>query len=373
MDEVGVVGLGVIGAAISWRLGEGGQPVVGYDRFRAGHPFGSSHGAARIIRQAYYEHPDYVPLVQRSWTKWQELERVSGRSLLRQTGGLMIGPPDGELVSGTLESVRRHGLRHAVLDAAAIGQRFPQFRVPAGEIGIFEDLAGVLRCEMAVETLIRAAGRARQPLSIVHDQVLHLEAVGERVRVHTASGRRDFAQVVVAAGGWTSDLLPDLNLPLTVERQVQVWFAPPAPASFTPPQFPIWMHQTEDGQMFYGLPAMDGKSVKAARHHQGITTSMEHLDRHVSDQDRAVVKCAVAQILPGLGSEIAQSSVCSYTDTPDLHFLIGRLQALPGVILATGFSGHGFKFAPVIGDLIADIVLRDALPPALLATTRFSL
>ena len=368
-----MVGLVVMGAAICWRLGAGGQAVVGYERLMPGHQFGSSQGVTRIIRQAYYEHPDYVPLIRRSWGRWQELERVSGRSLLTQTGGLMIGRPDGELISGTRASVQLHELRHQELSARAIEARFPQFRLPADVVGIFEHQAGVLACETSVTTLVQAARHTPRPLTVVHDQVLRLEAASDRVRVHTTQGTRDFEQVVVACGGWTSELLPELGLPLSVERQVQHWFAPPDPALFQPARLPIWMHQQEDDQMFYGIPAVDGKWAKAARHHDGASTTMNELDRAVSDQDRQAVVEATSTFLPALGCSIAASSVSCYTNTPDRNFLIGRLKTLPQVILAAGFSGHGFKFAPVIGDLVEAIIRQDAPPPPILSTTRFGL
>lgn len=373
MEQVAVIGLGAIGAAISWRLTASGQPVVGFDRYRPGHSMGSSHGATRIIRQAYYEHPDYVPLVRRSWHRWQELGRAFGRSLLVPTGGLMLGPVDSVVMTGTLASIERHGLRHELLEAGDLRRRFPQFRLPADEVGVFEQQAGALRCELGVDTMVRAAVGAVHPLTVVHEQVLRLEPISHGIGVYTASGRRDFQQVVVAAGGWAGELLADWQLPLQVERQVQVWFSPSDARSFHPPELPIWMRQQPDGEMFYGIPAVDGDLVKVARHHSHDATTMTTLDRRVSDADLAPVVDFISDTLPTLGTAVTESSVCAYTNTPDCHFLIGRLKAAPPLVVAVGFSGHGFKFAPVIGDLVTDIVQHDAAPPALFAPGRFGL
>ncbi len=368
-----MIGLGAIGAAVSWRLCASGQPVVAFDDCRPGHTLGSSHGATRIIRQAYYEHPDYVPLVRRSWQRWQELERRSGRTLLTPSAGLMLGAPDSALVAGTLASVARHDLPHRVLSTAELRERFPQFRLASGEIGVLEQHAGILRCELGVETMVRAALEADAPLTVVHQRVLALEPVGSAIRIHTREQDMDFSQVVVAAGGWTADLLADWPLPLQVERQVQVWFRPADPAPFRLPRLPIWMREQADGQLFYGIPAVDGDLVKAARHHGAGTTTMAGISRAVSKEDLSVVTEFVAATLPALGERAAEASVCAYTNTPDFHFLIGRLRATPRLVVAAGFSGHGFKFAPVIGDLVTDIVRRDAPPPALLAASRFGL
>ena len=373
MEKVGVVGLGAIGAAICWRLGASGQPVVAFDHCRPGHTLGSSHGATRIIRQAYYEHPDYVPLVRQSWQRWQELERMTGRTLLTPSAGLMLGAADSALVAGTLASVVRHDLPHQVLRADEVCERFPQFQLASGEIGLLEQHAGILRCELGVETMVRAALEADAPLTVVHQEVLALEPVGSAIRVHTSGQDMDFSQVVVAAGGWTGELLSDWQLSLTVERQVQIWFRPADPAPFRPPRLPVWMREQADGQLFYGIPAVDGDLVKVARHHGAGTTTMAHIDRVVSKEDLSVAAEFVAATLPALGQQVAEASVCAYTNTPDFHFLIGRLRATPQLVVAAGFSGHGFKFAPVIGDLVADIVRRDAPPPAILATSRFGL
>jgi sarcosine oxidase len=371
--DVAVVGVGAMGSMALWLLAARGASVVGFDRFEPGHDRGSSHGESRIIRTAYYEGPQYVPLVRDAFTLWRRLERESGTSLLTMTGALMIGRPDGGLVSGTLASVRRHGLAYELLDADQMHARYPQHRLAPGELAVYEEAAGFLRPEEAIRAAVRRAESLGATV-LRRMPVERVEAGAEGVRVR-AGGRTYQAQhAVVSVGAWLGGFLPELQVPLTVERQVIAWFPLHSPELFSPQRFPVFMHETETGRYRYGVPTLDGTTVKVAVHHEGASTNPDVIDRTVHPEDVAPIKSFVRDWLCGVEPVAVRSQVCMYTNTPDAHFVVGPLPGMPAVTVLGGFSGHGFKFAPVLGDAAADLALqgRTDYPIDLFAPTRFA-
>ena len=366
-----VVGLGVMGASTLYALASRGLAPLGLEQYWTGHPLGSSHGESRIIRQAYYEHPDYVPLVQEAWQAWRALERASGWPLLTETGGLMVGRPDGDLVRGALLSATQHRLPHEQLDAAALMRRFPAFRVDPDDVGVYEPSAGVLVAERATEALV---AEARRQGAAVHlgQRVRQVVPDGTGVVVHTDHGPIRARSAVVAAGPWTPALLPDWHVPLTVERQAVTWFRAQEPRWFGPDRLPVYMREEVGGDTFYGFPSLDAATVKLARHHGGTLTTPGRVARHVGDQDLAVARHFAARTFPGLLPTVAQSTVCLYTDTPDRHFVVGPLgPETPQIVVLAGFSGHGFKFGPAIGRVAADLLMTPGSGPALFRPDRF--
>lgn len=353
--DVVVVGLGAFGSATLWRLAERGLHVVGLDQHEPGHSFGSSHGQSRIIRTAYYEHPGYVPLLREAFGLWRGLEEITGESLLTMTGALMIGRADGPLVSGTLASARTHGLAHELLDAAALRARYPQHVVDDDEVAVYETNAGVLRPEASVVAAVAAARRAGA-LVLPGAQVLFVGPEGDGVVVRTADAVIRAAQAVITAGPWLPQLLPAFASALRVERQVQMWFRPTEPAGFAPSACPVFMHEAQDGLNCYGLPAIDGATVKVARHHGGAATTPESVDRAVHPADVAPVARFISERLAGLDPAPVRAAVCLYTNTPDDHFVVGRVPGGDRLVVMGGCSGHGFKFAPVLGEIAADLV-----------------
>jgi sarcosine oxidase len=353
--RVGIVGLGAMGSSAAFHLAQRGAEVVGFDGYGPAHDRGSSHGESRIIRQAYYEDPCYVPLVLDSYRLWRELEVLSGESLLRVTGGLMIGLSDGEVVRGALESARQWGLPHRVLGSAEVRSEFPAFQLLADEVAVFEPEAGVLAPELAILSHLRQAA--------LHGAQLHFGEPVERwdhahgqVRVSTSTSTYAVDRLVLAAGAWTPRLLQDWALPLMVERQVQAWFTPHSPGLFSPSRFPIYLHEEEAGSAFYGFPSLDGSTVKAAQHHGGEEISPDEPRRELHKEEALMVLEHVGRLIPGLkGAGLARTKVCMYTDTPDFNFAIGLHPACELVSVACGFSGHGFKFSPVIGEILADL------------------
>ena len=355
--DVVVVGLGAMGSQVARALAQRGRRVVGLDRFAPPHRLGSSHGRSRIIREAYFEEPAYVPLVQRAYELWAALEAEAGRPLLRLTGGLMAGPPEGALVRGARRSAEVHGLPCEDLSAAEIARRFPAFAPEPGMVGVLEPRAGILFPEAGIEAALAGAARAGAELR-VDEEVRAWRPEGAGVEVRTARGSWTAGRLVIAAGAWLPRLAPDL--PLTVERQVLHWFEPLRDhATFAPEACPISLWEVDGGTIFYAFPDL-GDGVKAAIHHGGETTDVERVRRDVTAEDEAGVRALVQRLLPAAAGPRRESSVCLYTNTPDRHFLIDHHPEHERVLIVSPCSGHGFKFAPVIGEVVADLVTTGA-------------
>lgn len=354
--DVIVAGLGAMGSAIALELARRGRSVAGFDRYAPPHALGSSHGGSRIIREAYFEHPLYVPLVQRAYESWSMLEQQSGSALYLRTGGLMIGAPGSELIEGSLASARLHGLAHEVLDAASIVRRFPVLNAEEGMVGVLEPRAGILFPERCIEAQLSVAARAGAALH-PDEPILSWEADGDGVRVFT--GRRELRArtLVVATGAWLDQLIATPAMPLTIERQVIYWFKPRRNAAvFSPDRCPVHLWQFERGEFFYGFPEM-GHGVKLARHHRGATTTADAIDRAVSDDEVDDIRMLARRFTPDAEGELQSSAVCMYTNTPDGHFRIDWLNEEQRVLVVSACSGHGFKFAPVIGEIAADLAM----------------
>ena len=355
--DVIVIGLGAMGSATAADLAGRGLRVLGLDQYPPAHDRGSSHGRSRIIREAYFEDPSYVPMVWRSYELWADLERTSSRHLFRQTGGIMIGRPDTDLVRGSLESARIHRLAHEVLDAAAIRRRFPVFEPDNDMVGVLEPRAGILAPEECVRALLERAHKAGAELR--HDQrVVGWSAAPDHVTVETASGRFEAESLVITAGPWAPTLLAGLNVPMTIERQVVAWFRPAAlQEAFAPDRCPIHIWHV-GRRMFYGFPALDDGGVKIAEHAIGDPTTADEIRREIAAAEiQEIRNDFIARYMPAANGELVLTTVCMYTMTPDTHFVIDRHPRHPNVSLACGFSGHGFKFAPAVGEILADLAI----------------
>ncbi|MBV9969315.1 MAG: N-methyl-L-tryptophan oxidase [Xanthobacteraceae bacterium] len=349
-----VIGLGVIGSAAAASLARRRCRTIGIERFGPGHDRGSSHGATRIIRQGYFEHPSYVPLVRDAYPRWHELAAEAGEPLIEITGILEIGAPGSALVTGTLAASRLHGLAYDVLDTSALRCRFPQFQLPDHYVGVFQPDGGFLRVEPAMRALLTRARAAGAALHI--DETVHaVEALGEGVRVVTTHGTIDAGCAVVAAGPWVKALLPDMPVAIRVTRQVLGWFAPGNPILFAKDRFPVFLLQNADG-LFYGFPDDGTGSVKVAKHgHADATVDPDRYDRVVSAADEAMIRSCLAAHLPAANGPLVATTTCLYTMAPDGDFILDRMPGRDAVIVASTCSGHGFKFAPVIGEIIADL------------------
>jgi sarcosine oxidase len=354
--DVVVVGLGVMGSAAVHELAERGQRALGIERFAPGHDRGSSHGSTRLIRLGYFEHPSYVPLLRRAYELWRVLEQASGRKLLHVTGIAEIGPPDGVLVQGTLASARLHALPHELLTAAELARRIPAFRLPPHYVGVLQPDGGFLEAEPAIHTFLTFAKNAGAEIRI-NERVHAIEPRADGVRIITDRGSIDSGTVIITAGPWTKSLLPDLPAPLRVTRQVMGWFTPVEPQLVASERFPAFLLESEHG-IHYGFPPFGDAQVKIAKHHhKDETVGPDTYDRTISTEDERLIRAAIVAHLPPANGELAAAQTCLYTMMPDDDFLIDRLPGCPQVIVASACSGHGFKFAPVIGEILADLAI----------------
>jgi sarcosine oxidase len=356
--DVIVVGLGAMGGATAQHLAQRGRRVLGLERFSPGHTRGSSHGESRIIREIYFEHPLYVPIVRRAYELWENLEAEAHERLLTITGGLMIGPRDGTLVSGVLRSAEAHGIPHELLSPAEVNERFPGFELVDGDVAVLDTRAGYLDADACVRAQYDVARRFGAALHF-DEAVTAWSSDGQHVRVETTRGRYMASQLVVSAGPWMTTLFPTLQLPLTVERQVLVWLEPSTDVDrYEPEHFPIYLWEYAPGHLGYGFPRLSN-GVKAAVFHDGdIVHDPEAISRTVAPEEIERVRDALRHILPRVArGELRDARVCPFTNTPDTHFLIDFHPSFPNVLISSPCSGHGFKFASAIGELQADLLI----------------
>jgi sarcosine oxidase len=352
-----VVGCGVMGAAVSYNLAIRGLRVLNLERFGVNHKYGSSHGKTRIIRLAYYEDPRYVPLLKRAFEAWREVESKSGKKLLRITGGLMVGRKDGELVQGVLRSARAHGLPHEVLSSSKATERFPAFTLGNEYSAVFEPNAGILFAEECVRALVGLGSEAGCEFRF-SEQVTGWRGGADGVEVETSNGTQVASRVVFCAGGWNGRLLQGL-VPIRCERQVPLWFSSGGQDVFAPPKMPVFIMEEENGIFYYGTPDV-GHGVKVARTHGGELSEPDAVRREVTDSDVAPVREFISRRLTKLNGPPIASTTCIYSNTPDLNFAVGLHPADMRIVVMSACSGHGFKFASVLGEVAADFVTGGA-------------
>lgn len=359
--DVIVIGLGSMGSTAAYQLAKRGQRVLGLEQFGPAHDLGSHHGGSRVIRQSYFEDPAYVPLLLRAYELWDEIERESGEEILTITGGLMMGPPDSLTVTGSIESSRQWNLAYEVLEAGEIRRRFPVFTPSPNTLALYEEKAGFVRPERSVYTHLLQAEKYGADLRFF-ESVLSWEAhpSGEGVRVVTNNGTYEAGKVVISAGAWAPQMLKDLGISLQVERHIQMFFEPTEGIEpFRIGKHPIYIWEADDYVQLYGFPSsgIGGEGAKVAFFRKGQPCTPETIDRIVHDHEVEMMREYLAQGLPQLNGRFLQGKTCMYTCTPDEHFVISEHPNHPQVAVAAGFSGHGFKFASVVGEILADIVI----------------
>lgn len=351
-----VLGVGGFGSGALYHLAKRGARVVGLEQFGEAHDRGSSHGETRIIRKAYFEHANYVPLLHRAYDLWHELEVEEGRKLLHQVGLFVSGPADSESVAGTIHAARIHQLPLDQLTSREAQSRFPAYHFPEHFTTVFESQAGYLDVENCVQAHIDAAVRHGAILK-TGERVLGWEAAGTGVRVRTDKVIYEAAKLVITAGAWSGPLLAELGLPLQVVRKPVFWFPTTSTHYDVAAGNSTFFFEMPAGQ-FYGFPRLDGRSVKAGEHTSGDpVTDPSTVDRSLHAIDVQRVADFVRECLPGLSPEPVKHSVCLYTRTPDGHFIIDRHPEHANVVFAAGFSGHGFKFCSVLGETLAELAL----------------
>ncbi|MFI5608757.1 N-methyl-L-tryptophan oxidase [Amycolatopsis sp. NPDC051903] len=371
--DVIVIGLGGMGSAAAYRLAQRGQRVLGLDQFAPVHNLGSSHGGSRITRQAYLEGPDYVPLLLRAHELWAELEHDTGRHLFTRCGGLMAGPPDSRTITGSVLSAEKFDIPHELLDAADIRRRFPTMAPRRDEVALYEPGAGFVSPEGSVAAHLQLA--ARHGAELHHEEQVFTWSTSESgVRVGTASSYYTADRLVLCPGAWAPHLLTGLGVEFEVQRQVQYWFDPADAAPFAAERHPVYLWETEEGEQFYGFPAHTPQGVKVASHIAGTPCAPDTIDRTVHEDEVRHLADVVGSRLPTLPARFRRAVTCLYTNTPDEHFVIAPHPAHPRVVVACGFSGHGFKFVPVVGEILADLVVdgTTAHPIALFDPARFA-
>jgi sarcosine oxidase len=354
-----VIGLGAMGSAAAAYLAQLGRNVTAFDRFSPPHAQGSSHGRSRIYRHAYWEDSRYVSLMLRAGELWKKLSRESGVPLLNRTGALMIAPKDGQVVRRSAESARLFGLKHEIVSADEIRRRWPVFNVDAGTLALFEEDAGYLEPEVCVREQLKQAARAGANLH-VDEPVLDWNADGDGVEVRTARGLYRAGRLVITAGPWTPQLLADAGLPLRVTRQVVFWFEPKDGLDpYRADRLPVYLFESGEGRpLIYGFPLTgdDAEGVKVAVHGSTEHCTPESVCREVRPEDEQAIRERLAETLPSLAGRLVRAETCLYTMTPDEHFIIGPHPNHSSVVVAAGFSGHGFKFAPAVGEILGELV-----------------
>ena len=373
--DVIVIGVGGVGSATAMHLAQTGVRTLGIDQYPPAHARGSSHGQTRIIRQAYFEHPCYVPLLQRAYDLWGELEQHTNQKLFHRTGLVELGPRDGVVIPGVLRSARTHALPIERLSPTEVRERWPGVRGHEDWGAVIEQNAGFLKVEQCVEAHLEMA--AHHGCELVHHCGVHeWSSHSHEVRVVTDHGVEKAAQLVIAGGPWTRTLIPSLSPWLQILRKHLYWFQPAGHGFREKDGFPCFFHETDNG-FFYGFPCFNGTGVKIARHSGGQPIEAPDQDsaneNTLDDQDRQLVIDYANEYLPGLGSSLVTSAHCYYTSTPDEHFVIDRLPDHQNVTIVAGLSGHGFKFASVLGELASQMALgrEPAFDISPFAITRF--
>lgn len=352
--EAIVLGLGGMGSSTLYHLAKKGIPALGIEQFEKAHSLGSSHGKSRLIRKAYFEHSNYVPLLERSYSLWDEIAKRSGRPLFHPTGLILYGSPTKSTVlSGVRSSAKLHSIPIEELSPAVCAQRFPRLVVPEGFVGIYEPTGGYLEVENCVKAYCEEAERLGAELHF-RERVIRWGKKGNAIQVVTDRQSYLTRKLLITAGPWSQDFLGELSVPLTVRRVPMYWFR--CGTGFTEEEgMPSFAFDLPSG-FIYGFPALRGEGIKIAPHLPGAEVSdPTHLDRNFLESELGPVAQCIRSYLPGVETVPVQSAVCMYTLTPDSHFVIDQLPAFEGVFFAAGFSGHGFKFSSVVGEILSDL------------------
>jgi sarcosine oxidase len=356
-DQI-VIGVGGMGSAALYELARRGQRVLGLEQFAIPHELGSSAGSTRIFRFAYFEHPSYVPLMRLAFARWRALEQDFGEALLTVTGGLDIGLPSGRVVSGAKAACQEHRLTHEVLRAGEVARRYPAWRLPAEFEAVHQPEAGYLPADRAI---LAHATLARRLGADLHENepVRSWKAIGDRVEVETELGRYEASALVLAAGAWTGKLLSRFRSWAIPQRQVVGWFNTPG-RQFAPESFPVFILDCPERGNFYGFPEQANEGFKIGKfRHRNEDVDPDSIDRNVTAEDAAVLTWAERYLAHPMGTPIGFKT-CMFVNSPDEHFILDVLPEQRNVVVAAGFSGHGYKFCSGIGEILADLAMHGA-------------
>ncbi len=355
--DVIVLGLGANGSSALYHLSGTGKKVAGIDRFTPPHAFGSSHGQSRIIRQAYYEDPVYVPFLKEAYRCWSEIESVSGKQLFLKTGGLMLGKEDAAVVTGARLSAETHGIAYEYLSFSELQKRFPALNPPSHTVGVLEKEAGILFPEKCITTFLEQAQKNGVSLRY-EEMVLNIIPQDDKIELITSKGKYHTEKLIISAGAWAGSLAAGigLHLPLTIARQALYWLTNRNSRSqpyFLPQNLPVYIWEYLPGKMFYGFPDL-GAGIKIAYHHAGQPVKPDELTQKVSPQEIDDIMEIAANYF-NMDPAFHSSSVCMYTNTPDSNFIIDYHPEYKNIIIASPCSGHGFKFSSLTGKLLSEM------------------
>ena len=352
-----VIGVGAMGSSTLYNLAKRGRRVLGLEQFDIPHAEGSSHGVNRIIRLAYYEHPSYVPLLRRAYELWSEIESIAGEQLIYKTGSIDTAPAGHEVFEGSLESCLLHDIPHRVLNHAQINEQFPGYQLPLGHMGILQQDGGFVLSERSIVAYANAAMSEGAEIH-AREVVSGWEPDRRGVRVFTDRGEYTAERLVITAGAWTSGLMPILEGLAVPERQVLAWLQPIDGSLYTPEVFPVFNAYFDEGR-YYGFPVFGIPGFKVGRyHHLEETIDLDSTIKTVNGEDEALLRSAVERYFPKANGTTMTLKTCMFTNTPDEHFIVDSLPGNTQVVVAAGFSGHGFKFASVIGEILSDLAIN---------------
>jgi monomeric sarcosine oxidase len=348
-----VLGGGTMGTAAAWELAKRGDRTLVLEQFEHVHTLGSHSGYTRIIRHAYSEGADYVPLVLRADQLWMELEADIGETVYHRVGGLELTAPGYTQAHTARDSARIHNLDYEWLTGAEVRERWPVLQVPDDWVAGYGARSGFLDVEMALHGLgdqARVLGaKIRQ-----NEPVRSWAVDGEGVRVTTDQGTYTADRLIITAGAWAGQVLAEIGLPLEVRRKVLFWLEVSDEAPFQPDDLPVFITESGYGEI-YGFPIWGRRGLKIARHDGGTAADPDALDRTVGANEADEVLALARALFPGVTGRVLESAVCMYTMTPDGHFIVDRHPLYPQVTVGAGFSGHGFKFATAIGEHLVDL------------------
>ncbi len=353
-----VLGVGAMGSSTVYDLAaKRGQKVLGLEKFDIPHAEGSSHGVNRVIRLAYYEDPSYVPLMRRAYELWEEIEELAGEKLLYRIGSIDAAPAGHEVFEGSLESCLVHDIPHEVLNHDQVNQRFPGYRMPPGHMALLQQDGGFLLAERSIVAYVNASLAAGAEIH-ARESVLSWEPTGDGVLVHTGRAEYTAEKLVITAGAWTAGMVPSLAELAVPERQVLAWLQPEDPMLFTPANFHDFTAYFDEGR-YYGFPVFGIPGFKIGKyHHLEEVADPDHMGKGVTREDEEILRSATAKYFPKANGNVMTMATCMFTNSPDEHFIIGVLPNHPQVSVAAGFSGHGFKFASVVGEIMGDLATR---------------
>ena len=354
--DIAVLGVGGMGSATLYTLAKRGLNVCGIEQFGVAHDRGSSHGETRLIRKAYFEHPDYIPLLNRAYDLWHEFEKKAGEKLFVENGLIVAGKPDSEVIKGLDLCYEKHNLPHEKLTVNEARKRFPQFHLPEDFIIYFDPIAGFLYVEKSVEKFAEL-GQKNGATLYTNEKVLTWQANQNHISITTDRRKIVAGKLIITSGAWANREMLSLGIDFDIWRKVLFWYDSPEIANYKLDGFPNFYVELDFGS-FYGFPAVNEMGLKIGEHEiPGISSLPDEVRRTLQPSDEPVILQFIEKVFPRFQPVRTNFTVCMYTITPDFNFILDVHPEYENVIIGAGFSGHGFKFAPVIGEILADLAI----------------